>query len=250
ERESRALAALNHPHICAVFDVGLEDGFDFIVMEWVAGETLAERVAARRALPLTEALGIAGNIASALDAANAQGIIHRDLKPANVKITPDGLVKVLDFGLVKVRQDLEASSGGKTREGTALGTAAYMSPEQARGKAVDRRADGWAFGCVLYELLTSRKAFPGETLSDTIAAVLTRDPDWRALPEAVPASIRQLLRRCLERDLTRRLRDIGDAHIEIIDALAGSSSTVVSRDIHSGGRSLRVAVGSAFLVAL
>jgi serine/threonine protein kinase len=257
ERESRALAALNHPHICAVFDVGQEDGLDFIVMEWVAGETLAERLATRRPFPVTDALRVAGDIASALDAANAQGIIHRDLKPANIKVTPDGLVKVLDFGLVKVRRDprtggdpSEASSSGKTREGTTLGTVAYMSPEQARGKPVDKRADVWAFGCVLYELLTGRKAFPGETVSDTIAAVLTREPDWHALPHAVSANIQQLLRRCLERDLTRRLRDIGDAHIEIFDALAGSSSANESRETRSIARNLRVSVGASLLVAV
>src|SRR5262249_1713745 len=161
EREGRALAALNHPHISAVFDVGREDGIDFLVMEFVAGETLAERLARSGALPMREALTIATDVADALDAAHTQGIVHRDLKPANIKITPDGVVKVLDFGLAKLsakEAGSHASGAHQTREGTTVGTAAYMSPEQTRGQTVDKRTDIWAFGSVLFEMLTGTLA--------------------------------------------------------------------------------------------
>ena len=257
-REARMLAALNHPHIGAIY--GLED-FDpspgsghavvrALVLELIEGETLAERIhkgsglRARgsgvekpsahgpqpsRGLALDEALAIARQIADALDAAHEKGIVHRDLKPVNIKITPDGVVKVLDFGLAKavagdaaVGPDLSQSptaTFGGTREGVILGTAAYMSPEQARGKPVDKRTDIWAFGCVLYETLTGRRAFAGETISDTIAAILEREPDWEALPAATPLGVRRLLQRCLDKDARRRLHDIGDARVELDDAL-------------------------------
>ena len=254
EQEGRTLAALNHTHICVVFDVGEDEGLDFLVMEYVAGETLSDRLAKTGALPVREGLAVASDMADALEAAHAQGIIHRDLKPANIKITPDGVVKVLDFGVAKIARDdrdgvdLPQSSDGKTREGTTIGTAAYMSPEQARGKPVDKRADVWAFGCVLYEMLTGRMAFPGETLSDTIAAVLTREPDWSALPEATPAGIRRLVRRCLERDLKRRLRDIGDARIEVDDALTDPLWTAAEPpDHHPNARWRRIATGATVL---
>jgi serine/threonine protein kinase len=183
---------------------------------------------------MTETLSIARQIADALDVAHEKGIIHRDLKPANVKITPEGTVKVLDFGLAKVAigdasgTDLTAAPTvtlGGTREGMIVGTAAYMSPEQARGQAVDKRTDIWAFGCVLYEMLTGRTAFPGQTMSDTIAAILEREPNWSALPPAIPASLHRLLRRCLEKDPKRRLRDIGDARIDLDDATASPAPT-------------------------
>jgi Tol biopolymer transport system component len=218
EREARAIAALNHPHICALYDVGP----DYLVMEFVDGTTLAERIA-HGPIPLEAALDIARQIGDALRAAHEKGIVHRDLKPANVKFTADGQVKVLDFGLAKALEpdttpDPRSSPTltlSATRAGVILGTAAYMSPEQARGIAADKRADIWSFGVVLYEILTGRHLFHSETVSDTLAGVLKTDPDWKALPAETPASIRRLLRRCLERDRKRRLPDIGVALLEI-----------------------------------
>ncbi len=225
EREARVLAALNHPHIGAIY--GFEESEDVraIVLELVEGDTLARRIQ-RGALPINEALTIARQIADALDAAHERGIVHRDLKPANIKITPDGVVKVLDFGLAKAVVAEDASSGlsqsptitvDGTRKGIVLGTAAYMSPEQARGQAVDKRTDIWAFGCVLYEMITGRVAFAGATVSDTIAAILEREPNWTALPAATPHPVRRLLQRCLEKDARRRLRDIADASAIVAD---------------------------------
>jgi serine/threonine-protein kinase len=245
EREARVLAALNHPHIAAIYGFEELDGLRALVLELVEGETLAEHMAGgsgtgsrlrksdvvlgrgRTGLPMTEALAIARQIAEALDAAYEKGIVHRDLKPANIKITPDGVVKVLDFGLAKAARPDDASAAsqaptmtiGATRDGLILGTVAYMSPEQARGQDVDKRTDIWAFGCVLFEMLTGRAAFPGETLSDIIASILTLEPDWRALPADTPAPIRTLLRRCLEKDPRRRLSHISLAVLEIDDAL-------------------------------
>ena len=225
EREGRMLAALNHPNICAIYGLEEADGLRFLILELVDGETLAQTLKARGAgLPLVDALPIARQIADALEAAHEKGIIHRDLKPANITITPEGVVKVLDFGLAKPASgdgadpNLTASPtvtiGGR-QEGVILGTAAYMSPEQARGKAVDKRADIWAFGCVLYEMLTGRIPFPGETVSDTIGKILEREPDWSALPAETPAPIRRILVRCFAKDPKQRLRDIGDIRIEI-----------------------------------
>ncbi len=221
EREARTLAMLNHPHIGAIYGLEEHDGVRVLVLEIVEGSTLANRLAVRP-VPLMEALGFARQIAEALEAAHDRGIVHRDLKPANISITPDGSAKVLDFGLAKVLtgdgSTLDLTESPKmtgTREGMILGTAAYMSPEQARGKPVDKRSDIWSFGCVLYEMLAGRTPFPGETLSDTIAAVLEREPDWSALPEKTPPRIRQLLHRCLEKDPKARLRDIGEARIEL-----------------------------------
>jgi serine/threonine protein kinase len=237
EREARLLASLNHPNIAQIY--GLEgsvaaapgaparpgDTGPYIVMELVAGETLADRLAAGRGagVPVEEARRMARQLIDALEAAHERGIVHRDLKPANITITPEGVVKVLDFGLAKA--DVEATAGDlsqsptltadHTRDGVILGTAAYMSPEQARGKPVDKRTDIWAFGCVLFELLTGTKAFPGETVSDTIGAILHREPDWQGLPAAVPRRLRELLTKCLQKDARLRLRDIGDARYDL-----------------------------------
>ena len=236
EREARLLAALNHPHIAAIHNFEESPSpstgqatVHALILELVEGPTLADRLA-KGPLPVKEALDIARQIAEALEAAHEKGIIHRDLKPANITITPAGIVKVLDFGLAKIYAGESAGQDplrsptitAGTREGMILGTAAYMSPEQARGQAVDRRTDIWAFGCVLYEMLTGRPAFAGETISDTIAAILGRGPDWQTLPETTPASVRRLLQRCLERDPKRRLHDIADARIELDDAGTGS----------------------------
>ncbi len=223
KREAQVLASLNHPNIASIYGLEEADGVRCLVLELVEGPTLAERIAAGP-LPVEEALGIARQIAEALEAAHEKGIIHRDLKPANVKVTPEGTVKVLDFGLAKALEDDPSSfdisesptlSVAATQAGVILGTAAYMSPEQARGQAVDKRADIWAFGVVLFEMLTGRRAFTGETISDTLAAVLRAEVDWEAVPADMPASIRKLLRRCLTRERKQRLQAIGDARVEL-----------------------------------
>ena len=231
EREARVLASLNHSNIAAIYGFEQADGVPFLVLEFVPGRTLAERIA-DGPLELDMTLQICREVAQALEAAHEKGIVHRDLKPANVKVTPEDKVKVLDFGLAKAFTEDPASSDPAdsptmtavaTRTGVILGTAAYMSPEQVRGRAVDKRTDIWAFGCVLYELLAGRKAFGGETVSDTIAAILSREPDWTALPVGLPAGVLRLLRRCLQRDRDRRLRDIADARLELEEALWGGS---------------------------
>jgi serine/threonine protein kinase len=223
-QEARIIASLNHPYICQLYDIGR----NYLVMELVEGPTLADRIRGG-ALPWEEALSIARQIAEGLEAAHEKNRIHRDLKPANIKITPEGVAKVLDFGLAKAADESVAAGDqsnsptvtiSATRAGVILGTAAYMSPEQARGPAVDKRTDSWAFGVVLYEMLTGRGLFAGETVSDTLAGVLKSDPDWSALPAETPWAIRRLLRRCLERDRKRRLHDIADVRIEIEEALA------------------------------
>ncbi len=230
EREARLLASLKHSNIATIHGVEQDGANRVLVMELVEGEDLAQRIA-RGPLPADEALAIARQIADALEAAHEQGIIHRDLKPANVVVTHDGEVKVLDFGLARSLEgdasspDLSKSptllGSSPTAAGVILGTAAYMSPEQARGKRVDRRADIFAFGCVLYEMLTGRQAFSGETVSDTLAAVLRAEPDWSALPTATPRAVRRLLERCMDKDPRQRLRDIGEARIMLDPARAG-----------------------------
>jgi serine/threonine protein kinase len=215
EREAKLLASLNHPNIAAIYGLEQAEGKRFIVMELVEGETLAQRIS-KGSLPVEEALGLCRQIAEGLEAAHEKGVIHRDLKPANVMITEGDKVKILDFGLAKALADetqrVNSSQSptlteAMTRPGVILGTAAYMSPEQAKGKTVDKRADIWAFGCILYECLTGKRVFEGETVTETLAAILTRETEW----ERVAAKVRPLLRRCLERDPKKRLRDIGEA---------------------------------------
>jgi serine/threonine protein kinase len=241
QREARLLASLNHPNIAAIHELEESDGIHFLALEYVPGETLDERIKRGRRLrqgsgepsiPIEETLLIFKQIAQGLEAAHEKGVIHRDLKPANIKVTPDGKVKALDFGLAKAMageapaQEVSESptiTRDATEAGVLLGTAPYMSPEQARGKQVDKRADIWAFGCCLYDALAGRKAFGGDTISDTIAAILEREPDWQALPSTTPTSIRHVLRRCLQKQADQRLHDIADARIEIEEALSEPS---------------------------
>ena len=230
EREARLLASLNHPHIAQVYGFEESDEIAALVMELVPGETLDTIIQPRGIRP-AHALAIARQICDALEAAHEKGIVHRDLKPANIKVTPDGVVKVLDFGLAKASAGefvdaahLPARRSDGTNPGVILGTATYMSPEQARGQPVDKRTDIWAFGCVLYEMLTGRRAFAGDSLTDTLAHVIEREPDWRAVPETTPEVVRRLLERCLRKDVRRRLRDIADARIEIDDAIAARTA--------------------------
>ncbi len=237
QREAKMLAALNHPNIATIFGLEHSDGVQYLVMELVSGETLQERIKREDPVPVEEALKIAKQIAEALEAAHEKSIIHRDLKPANVQVTPEGKVKVLDFGLAKAfagdatAEDIGNSptlSMAATMQGVILGTAAYMSPEQAKGKAVDKRTDIWAFGAVLYELLTGKAAFQGEDVGDILAAVVRSEPDWQALPVATPLKVRDLLRRCLQKDKRLRLRDAGDAQIEMEEALTAPAATPVN----------------------
>jgi serine/threonine-protein kinase len=284
EREARMLATLNHPHVGAIYGIEDVDGVPALVLELVEGQTLAERLgsvdgggsdrsrfdssrsAAKRAgIPVSEALDIAQQLAGALDAAHERGIVHRDLKPANIKVTREGAVKVLDFGLARLAAETSAAgdmhdavqpsalaTSLATKPGLVLGTAAYMSPEQARGQPVDKRTDIWAFGCIVYEMLCGRAAFAGPTLTDTLAAVVGREPDWTALPEATTSTVRTVLMRCLEKDPKRRLRDIADVQLLLSGALDTSKS--VSVETTSGattsGRRSTIVAASSMLVAV
>ena len=236
KREAHLLAALNHPNIAAIYGLEEADGKPFLALELVEGEDIKQRLA-RGAIPVDEALEIARQIAEALEEAHNKGIVHRDLKPANVKLTPDGKVKVLDFGLAKAWAG-EAGDGSSanamlsqsptlahtgTVAGVILGTAAYMSPEQARGKRVDKRADVWSFGVLLWEMLTGRTLFAGDTVTDVIAAVVTKEPDLDALPARTPRAVRRLLSRCLRKDPRTRLPDIGAARLELSEVIAGTA---------------------------
>jgi Tol biopolymer transport system component len=275
EREAKALAALNHPGIAAVHSFEAVDGRHILVMELVEGEGLDARIA-RGAIPFDEALPIARQIAEALESAHEKGIVHRDLKPANVMVTPEGRVKILDFGLAKgFRQPLDAAgrelsaaeqdpmagnsltaiptvteNPSLTEAGVILGTAAYMSPEQARGKAVDKRADIWAFGAVLFEMLTGKRAFEGETLSDVLAAVLTREPDLAALPASTPVSVRELIARCLRRDARSRQRDMGDARVLLEDAASPVPAPPAPQEAARSRRPHAAAVGVVAVAAV
>ncbi|MCH7995586.1 MAG: serine/threonine protein kinase [Planctomycetes bacterium] len=233
-REAKVLASLNHPNIGAIYGFEESDGKCCLVLEYVEGETLAARLK-RGPLPTDEALDVARQLAEAFEAAHEKGVIHRDLKPGNVMLRPDGTVKVLDFGLAKAMADgsdmSEADRANSptitanfTRPGVVLGTAAYMSPEQARGKPLDKRTDIWSFGVVLFESLTGKRPFEGDTVSDLVARILEREPDWSELPSETPPTIQLLLRRCLAKDRKQRLHDISDARIELEEAIADPTS--------------------------
>jgi serine/threonine protein kinase len=242
EREAKALAALNHPHIAGIYGFDADQGTHFLVLELVEGETLSERLR-RGPLPLMESIALARQIAEAISEAHEKGIIHRDLKPGNVKITPNGRVKVLDFGLAKMEQSVRSEArsttapaadpeaptmpADRTQPGALMGTPAYMSPEQARGQEVDKRTDIWAFGCCLFECLSGHKPFEGKTAGDLIAAVLKSEPNWDLLPEETPAAVLTLLRRCLEKEPPRRLSSIGDIALTL-DEMAHAASAPAS----------------------
>ncbi len=252
EREAQALAALNHPNLAIIHELKEVDGAKYLILELVEGETLAERIA-RGPLAFEEAVKLATQIADGAHAAHEKGIVHRDLKPSNIKITPEGRLKILDFGLAKIQAAANSSpslslaptlSGAQT--GVILGTAAYMSPEQARGKDVDRRADIWAFGCILYEMLTGRQAFPGgKTVSDTLASILVHEPDWQALPPPTPGRVRSLLERCLRKDETRRWGDLADARQELEEARSERETASLPAAPNTSRRHERLLVASA-----
>ncbi len=263
EREARVLAALNHSNIASIYGFHETNGIRFLAMELVPGEDLAQRLQ-QGSVPFSEAMQIAGQIAAALEVAHDQGIVHRDLKPANVRLTPDGEVKVLDFGLAKALDTTTTSSPGGdaamsptitslgTVAGVILGTAAYMSPEQARGKPVDRRADVWAFGCIVFEMLSGRRPFEGETVSDTLAAVLAKDPDWGKLPATLPPRVRELLKRCLEKDVKKRLRDMHDLRIELADSREwlGTTERLAATPAAAPRRPVVLAAGALVIASL
>ena len=257
QREAEVLATLNHQNIAHIHGLEESGGALALVLELVDGPTLADRIALG-ALPLSEVLAIARQLADALDAAHERGIVHRDLKPSNIKVTPEGVVKVLDFGLAKATSDEPEArdladsptiTAGATRAGVILGTAAYMSPEQARGHVVDKRADIWAFGCVFYELLTGQRAMRGDTVSDILAAVLTDEPHWSRVPATTPPRVVALLQRCLTKDPRDRLRDIGDARFELKE-LASGPAVGPSPQPRPTSIVRRVAVAAVVLAAL
>jgi eukaryotic-like serine/threonine-protein kinase len=263
-REAQVLAALNHPNIAAIHHVEETANGPALVMELVEGETLADRIA-RGPIPFDEVLPIAKQIAEALEAAHEQGIIHRDLKPANIKVRSDGTVKVLDFGLAKLTDPASGSHVSAANAsmsptitspamvsgvGVLLGTAAYMSPEQAKGKAADKRSDIWSFGCVLYEMLTGRGAFPGDDVADVLVAVLSKDPDWEGLPPSTPPALRRLLRRSLQRDRARRLADIADARLDLDEAAAVPAAFSASATFPPSRKLVPAIAAAAFAAAL
>jgi len=257
EREAELLAALNHPNIAAIYGIEESAGITALVLELVEGPTLADRLLGGP-LPLSDAVAIGRQIIDALDAAHEKGIVHRDLKPSNIKVRQDGTVKVLDFGLAKALESDAAPRGvtasptmtspAVTSMGVVLGTAAYMSPEQARGQVVDKRSDIWAFGCVLYEMLTDRMAFARATVADTVAVILERDPDWSALPAATPTSLRRLLRRCLDKNRNQRLRDIADAR-HALDDIEDDASRVASSAARSQWPRLLAGAAAVAIIA-
>jgi serine/threonine protein kinase/Tol biopolymer transport system component len=261
EREARLLASLSHSNIASIYGLEEVDGTRFLVLEFVEGETLADRLT-RGPLPIDDAVEVAKQIATGLEAAHESGVVHRDLKPGNVMLTPSGAVKVLDFGLARSgatersgsAPNLSASptlTHAATQDGVILGTAAYMSPEQARGRAVDRRTDIWSFGCVLYECLTGRQAFEGETVSDLVARILEREPDWSTLPAATPIRLRTLLQRCLAKDARERLRDIGEARIALDAVSKGEAiSEAEANAMKQPRRSVMLPIGLVIVTAL
>src|ERR1043166_4066766 len=246
KREAQVLASLNHPNIASIYGLEEANRFMALAMELVEGPTLADRLATGL-IPIDETLAIARQIAAALEAAHERGIVHRDIKPANIKVNHDDAVKVLDFGLAKVfvdeAPDTDLSHSPTlirgTQAGMILGTAAYMSPEQAKGKVVDKRSDVWAFGCVLFEMLTGKQSFSGETLTDILASVVRAEPDWDLLPASTPEAIRRLLRRCLTKDPKQRLRDIGEARITIESFQSGKSEEIAETTIRNKPRPLK-----------
>jgi len=251
-REALAISAVEHPHICTVYDVGRDGGVDYLVMQYIDGETLAERIG-RGPIPASEAISLAQQIAAGLEAAHERGILHRDLKPSNIKLTPDGKVKILDFGLAKTLTG--ATSAGQptvsttaettlTGLGVIVGTAGYMSPEQTLGGAVDRRTDVWAFGCVLFEMLSGRPAFVGGSVTQVLAAVVGQEPDWTVLPTTTSRRVRDLLRRCLRKDPAKRVRDIGDARLELEDAGFGEADVPAAESSGPGRRGSAVVAWS------
>ncbi len=255
EREAKLLASLNHPNIAAIYGLEEDNGAGFLILELVEGDTLAEFLTAG-SLPVKSALNIALQVAEGLEAADEKGIIHRDLKPANIKVTPDGKVKVLDFGLAKTiageipGPDLSIQTELETREGIIQGTPAYMSPQQARGEVVDKRVDIWSFGCVLYEMLTGRRAFPGERLTDTIARILEREPDWEGLPANLHPAVQKLLHRCLEKEPKNRWQAVGDVRVELEQLLAGKDEPLSESELESQSRPTRVLFGSQAIALL
>ena len=251
EREARVLATLSHPNIATIYGFERLNGSPYLVLERVEGDTLAQRLA-RGPLPIDEALAIAVQIIAGLEEAHAKGVIHRDLKPSNVMLTPDGRVKLVDFGLAKTpapRATATSRQSRSQRSASSLGTARYMSPEQVRGEDVDTRTDVWAFGCVLYEMLTGRPASPGRSVSEVVAAVLRDDPDWRALPPTSPPGIIRLFRRCLRRDPRDRLQHIGDARLELLDGAGRRPQHASWRAPGTRMRRIRWSIVAALMIA-
>ena len=252
EREARVLATLSHPNIATIYGFERLDGSPYLVLEHVEGETVASRLT-RGAMPLDEALGVAGQIVEGLEEAHGKGVIHRDLKPSNVMLTPDGRVKLVDFGLAKTvgpKAARDVAADPITGTGVVIGTARYMSPEQIRGDSVDARTDVWAFGCVLYEMLAARPAFAGRSVSEVVASVLRDDPEWQALPKQTPSHIARLLRRCLRRDLRNRLQHIGDARLEFVDDESEPSSDLTTSKRSFAKRRAPALVATALIAAL